>query len=242
MNPIRRRRLGGISYPNIAAQFVTASTQSLSIADNATLSMPSTSFTLACWVYFDSVAASQCMIGKLSAGPNLGYMLNIESNAGPLQFQFFLSTTGSNLNRRFATTLGTPVAGAWYFVVAWLDIVAQTMNIQVNNGTVDSTASFTGTCIDDPNPFRLGANDFGGAQGFMGGRLDSVGVWKQALSASDRAALYKGGVGMAYRDLSGSLLTSLSGWWNLDGNGNDASGNANNLTNNNNVTFVAGKR
>jgi hypothetical protein len=68
--------------------------------------------------------------------------------------------------------------------------------------------------------FRIGT-DSNALNGYTGS-LDCVGLWKRALSVAEVSQLYKGGIGMAYRDLDAGLLTSLAAWYDLDDVGGSA--------------------
>ena len=70
------------------------------------------------------------------------------------------------------------------FLCAWHDSVANTINIQVNNGTINTVSHSVG--VQDSNGvFRLG--EISG--NYLNGRLDGVGVWKRVLTQSERAYL-----------------------------------------------------
>jgi hypothetical protein len=70
--------------------------------------------------------------------------------------------------------------------------VANTINIQVDNATVNSAAYSAGVA-DGANGFRLGAQDNG--VDFWNGRIDAVGFWKRVLSGAEVTSLYNSGNG-----------------------------------------------
>lgn len=178
-----------------AAQFNSASVRSLSIADNAALSMGDIDFTLSCWVYFDSLAADQYIVSKWRQTGNLReYAIRYSQSANFLQF--VCSATGSavSVSRNF-TTLGAPSTGTWYHLVAWHDSVNNTVNVSGNGGATDST-SYSSGVVDSTAAFRLGARD--DAADFTDGRIDAVGVWKRVLTSAERTALYNSGNGLQW--------------------------------------------
>ncbi|MGC8538172.1 MAG: hypothetical protein ACP5MZ_04335, partial [Candidatus Micrarchaeia archaeon] len=65
-----------------------------------------------------------------------------------------------------------------------------------------------------------------------GGRLANVQLYNTALSINDIKALYKEGIGGAP-----IKIQSLVGWWPLNGNANDYSGNGNNGVPNGDITY-----
>ena len=80
----------------------------------------------------------------------------------------------------------------WYFIAAWYDAVAGTINISVNNGTPRSTSS--------PGPTSRG-NGFSIGQtlgSFLAGRVQGVGVWDRVLTSAELTALYNSGNGLQF--------------------------------------------
>jgi hypothetical protein len=187
--------------------FELGDTEYFTIADSAALSTGDIDFTLACWVNLESKTASQrqTLISKYNTtGNQREYWLTYNPQTAPgtsNPFGFTISATGSStVVIRESTTFGTPSTGTWYFVVAWHDSVANTVNIQVNNGTVDST-SHSGGVFDGTSPFVLGARE---TVDNLDGLLDEVGFWKRVLTSDERTALYNGGNGLAYPFATGS--------------------------------------
>jgi hypothetical protein len=138
--------------------------------------------------------------------------------------------TTTRLN--FQTT-GAALVGQWTHVVAsytrastmtvYLNGVAETpFTISTRAGSMVPTADFA-LASSSPN----GAHAAGGSP--LSGRMDMVGFWSRALSAGDVAALYVGGNGVAFAQLSAALLTNLVSWWDFNGVFTDAMG-VNNLT------------
>lgn len=238
-NAILNKRCAGNPYPNIAANFVAASSQSATIADNADMSAGNTEFTFAGWVNPTSVAANQTVFSKYGASGSREYLLWIPAAS---TFRFQVSVGGAGSTTSNSTTYGNAVAGAWQFVVASYD--QANVKISVNGGAFNNTAQ-TGAAFDSTQQFGFATNDAG--TGFGAGSADSWGFWKTApagggaLTLAQITKLYKGGVGMAYRDLDSDLKTGLVSWWNFDGTLNDSHG-TNHLTNNNGVSFTGGKR
>ena len=78
--------------------------------------------------------------------------------------------------------MGAPVIGTWYFIVGWHDSVANTVNIQVNNGAVDSVATGGALQAAGTAELRIGGRD-DIAPFHLDGRVDEVGFWKRVLTA-----------------------------------------------------------
>lgn len=177
-----------------AAQFTAANSESLSIADNTDLSMGDIDFTLCCWAYLDSTGVTKDFMAKhLSAGDQRAYRLNIQASN---QAFFYVDPLGTAIGEASvtATTFGAWAASAWHFVIAWHDATANTINIQVDDTGVNSTA-FTLGVFDNTAAFQLGNS---GNNEYHNGRLDEAAVWKRVLTADERSYMYNGGLGRTY--------------------------------------------
>lgn len=189
-----------------AAQFTAADSEYLSVADNPALSMGDIDFTLAGWVYLDSLGTTnRALVQKFTPGGIREYRL-LYYNSGA-RFRFSVSPDGTAIANINADSLGAPTTGAWYFLVAWHDATANTINIQVNDGSVDSLAH-AGGVFDGDIEFRLGRQSGNGTE-YHDGRLDSVGVWKRVLTPAERTWLYNGGSGRSYADIGSGTEQSI---------------------------------
>lgn len=168
--------------------------------DDALLSAGDTDFTLAAWVYLDSKPTIGHIAGKATSNGDYEYWMNYASSVDRLQFTVSHDGLGASAVPRRADSLGSPSLSTWYLVIGWHDSVANTTNIQVNNGTVDSGGHATGV-KDGVNPFRIGFNV---GVNYWDGRIGPTMFWKSAaggggvLTADQRTALYNAGAGLAY--------------------------------------------
>jgi len=97
------------------------------------------------------------------------------------------------------TVVDSPSAistGTWYFLVAWFDASAHTLNLQVNNGAVNSVSSGAAIPIDGIGAFEIGARNLLSYP--INGVIDEVGFWKKTLSVQERTDLYNSGIGNTY--------------------------------------------
>lgn len=181
-----------------AAQFTAANSESLSCADNADLSVGDIDFTFAAWVYLDDAATEREFISKGTIGI-AGGEYRVEYSSTRMKFQI------QDVAVTFKTTTDTTVivAGTWYYVVAWHDATGDTVNIQVNNGSVISGATAGIIPLDGTVTFRIGSGN--GAR-YWNGRVDEVGFWKRLLTTQERTDLYNGGAGLAYPFAAGQPL------------------------------------
>ena len=223
-----------------AAQFVAPNSESLSIADNAALSIALEDFTVVAWVYADDTTGIKWVLSKGGGAPN-GKGYGIYRDA---------TTFKGQINDGVATTLtavsGTITSGTWYLVIFQVDRDGNgTMYVNDVAGTPVDFSSFSAVSLDDTGVFRLGAYQSGIV--FFDGREQYVGVFKRLLTAAERTFLYNNGNGRQFVKLGiagtdgSNLIAGASngvGWWDL---GEESGARAdrfgsNTLTDNNTVT------
>lgn len=194
-----------------AAKFVAASSQYLWIASNASLQTGDIDFSVAAWVYLDTKTADSYIVTKWN--PVAGgreYQLLYHQASDILAF-WCQRADDVDKGVRQATTYGSPPADTWMFVVAWHDAANNALNIQVNGGTVD-TSAFTFGVQSTTSQFSMGAIQSGAS---FDGRISRVGFWKRVLTADERTYLYNSGNGRDYAELSDADKVSLTSWWQL---------------------------
>ena len=170
-----------------AASFNATNEESLTVADNAALSMSDIDFTIAFWVWFDALSGTG-LAGKWGSG-SVEYLAYFDGT----NLRFHVSNDGTaNASVVNAQAIST---GTWYFFVAWHDATANTINLSVNNNAAASTAHGTGV-HNGTASFNLGRNEEGVT--WFTGRLDSLSIWKRLLTANERAQLYNAGSGLDY--------------------------------------------
>lgn len=171
---------------NGARSFTVSGSTYFSIADNANLSTGDIDFTAGAWVIFTgTIMAGQYwgITGKFETGQE-EWILYI--NGDNQRYQLAITEFGTEVR---ADNFGVPSTGQWHFIVVWHDSVANTMNIQVNGGTVDSAAHVAGIG-DRTGIFTIGAI---GVANFWEGRIDEVFFTKRVLTEDERQALYNSG-------------------------------------------------
>lgn len=177
-----------------AAQFTAANSEYLSRADEALLDAGDIDFAWACWVYADTLGADRYVFSKNgNAGNRHDYELFYNNGASRFVFRSFIQSI-ADYKSVTASTLGAPSTATWYFIVCWHDAAADTLNIQVDNGTVDS-ASTAGVALEvSDGGLGIGARgDL--ASDFWNGRIDEVVFAKTVPTAAQRTALYQYGGG-----------------------------------------------
>jgi hypothetical protein len=102
-------------------------------------------------------------------------------------------------------------AGTWYLLIAWHDPAANTINLQINNGTVFSKA-FSAGIQNSTYPLRLGTTS-GSPYGYVDGVIDEAFIYRRVLTADEREWLYNSGNGRTYSELSQIDNAYLMNWW-----------------------------
>lgn len=167
--------------------------QYFSRPDNADLSVGDVDFTFCCWVKAESLATYNTIINKWGVSGTFEY--KIYRDQSTTAFHFILSADGVGYTNWQGNV--APVVGTWYFIAAWHDSVANTINIQIDNAAVISAAYVTGV-FNGPSVFQIGQGDPGQN---WDGLIDEVGFWKRVLTPAERTFLYNGGAGRSYAEL-----------------------------------------
>jgi hypothetical protein len=196
-------KLGG------AAQFAAASSEGLSVVDNAALSMsPSQAFTLSAWYYIDTAPGAYAVPGLIVKDTDSEYELVLEGAAYGSGIRFRVwNTVAPNYYDLRLPSYGA--LSAWHFVLAWYDPAAGKIFLQLDNGTPAELACPAGPA-DGAGNLGLGR--------YHNGRIDHVAIWKRVLSSSERTELWNNGAG---KELTGGAPTPTptpsSGQWLASG-------------------------
>jgi len=179
-----------------AGQFTRANTEFLSHVDNLDLSTGDIDFTIAGWAYLDSTSNQLTLISKGNWAGIAQAEYKIEFIVSSSKLQLVVSSDGGGGGTAGVIASSTQTTGTWYFVVAWHDSINNTINIQIDNGTVSSIAHSAGV-FDGTESFQIGSRNGAGSIPWDG-RIDEVGFWKKVLTAQERTDLYNGGSGNTF--------------------------------------------
>ena len=139
-------------YSDAAAYFTAANKEYLTVADNASLSTGDIDFMIGFWMKQADVTAAAGILGKWPGAGNYEYLFNHE---GASSLRFYVSNDGT---AQVAVLSGNTFSNdTWYFVLGWHDAAANTINIQVNDGTVATAAHTTGV-RDGNGALNIGGN------------------------------------------------------------------------------------
>lgn len=192
-----------------ASSYVTASSQYLSRASEALLQTGDIDFTWAAWAYPSAI--------------NRKFIVGKDNNvAGQREYELLWDNTlGFRAGVFKATDVEVLVStggafntiNSWYFVVYWHDATANTVNLQVNNGTIFSAATGGALQAASGAQFRIGARQFPTAIDYWNGQIDQVMFWKRTLTVDERTALYNNGSGVTVASALAPVVTVESPVW-----------------------------
>lgn len=173
--------------------FVTANSKYLSTPNTPALTMGDIDFMVAVRCNLTSVTTNQCLIGQyLSTGDQRAWAV-IAGRATNNVFSFQVSSNGTSGSFEVIDS-GAISNNVNYFILAWHDASANTINIQVNNGNIYSK-SWTGGVFNSSADLTVGA--IANPLYYAGGRI-TADIWKRKLTALDISNLWGGGNGNKY--------------------------------------------
>lgn len=174
-----------------AAQFTASNLETLSIADNATLSTGDINYTWSAWAWTDSLGSvARPILAKWNSSPNGEYLLILNADN---TVQFFIANGAANNNVTASQTI--TATETWHLFIAWHDAGANELCLQIDNSTPDCAAT-TISPTDRGEAFKLSGRDSNSQ--WWDGRIDAVGFWKRVLTSDERARLWNGGAGCDY--------------------------------------------
>jgi hypothetical protein len=150
-------------------------------------------FTVSAWVYLTSKSNYRSIVGKAVNESNRQFHLYYHTTLN--RYAWLVKLPAGNFNYFYANSFIPPL-NTWTFIVAWHDPVANTINIQINDGTIESDPhAGTGS---NTAPFHIGSYITNSSQYVWSGRIDEVGFWKRVLTTDERSALYNSGAGLTF--------------------------------------------
>lgn len=171
-----------------AAEFTAANSETLTLADNASLSVGNFDFTIAVWVYLGNQSTDRRVYhkGRGLAANEFAYALRYRQAGNHMRFAISDGSSATGVNSTETTSGST-----WYLVVCQHDAAGDTIGVSVNGGAF-TTAAWTTGSFDDADQLILGSDTAGT---FYDGRIDALMMWKRKLTAAEIAYLYNSGNG-----------------------------------------------
>lgn len=202
---------GVFTFSNYNKQAATFDGQSSIISGNVPSSVNGNPITVTAWVDpFNNNTGN--WLGIVYVGSDCSTAETLAIQGGNLQ----LDTCGSN-GGNFNSGIGVP-SNKWTFVAYTLNGTSLALYVNSNVKTITSTGtpSTSGTLL------YIG-NDKEATRPPINGEISNVQVYNSALTPTQIQSIYQQGVSGLPPSNS-----ALAGWWPLNGNANDYSGNANN--------------
>jgi len=168
-------------FGDVCADFEAGNSESLSISDNASLSITG-DLSFSVWLYVESAPGTYAVMGK---SPDDAYRLFYRNSSG-LKLNADFWNGASETDVTVAQDLGT---ATWKHVVITYDVSVPTIKIYVDGSplTVTVNSSAATAIANTAGAFYLGA--LNGANFYDGLMQDAV-IWNVELSSVQVAALY----------------------------------------------------
>lgn len=152
-------------------------------------------WTYTAWFKRESFATVMQLIAK-DHNITAGRFYSFEFNTSGAGFFYFHRTTPEPLvNAVIAAGLDNT---NWHFIVLWHDAAANTISVQLNNGTPITTPYTAYQPSVTVTDFNIGSRQYPGNENYFDGIIDEVGLWRRVLTAAERTALYNSGNGLPY--------------------------------------------
>ena len=215
--------------PQYAAQFNGQTSQIIGPSQLGNTNYLTQPFTISLWLKLNSLHNPnyQSLYYMTSTtGTNYGAELEYTPSEGSLEVAW-LRTDGNSAGR--GAIIINPISTYFTSTGIWYDVIAtyngagtlSTANVMIYiNGVNYVNGGPIGTSLThiQANSYYIGGTGAGG--GLFNGSVADVQVYNTSLDANSVKALYQEGIGGAPINLQ-----SLVGWWPLNGNANDYSGN-----------------
>jgi hypothetical protein len=156
--------------------------------------------TISAWVYTNS-SVNQDMISKTSS-----YTLGTSGSTGIVLNTYLGSITAN----------APSLQNTWHYIVATYN--GRTMSLYVD-GALSNSTSQSGEIANSSNNITIGSGPDGG----FTGKISNVQIYNTSLSSNQIYNLYINGIGSPP-----TFLQNLLGWWPLNSDVNDYSGNIGN--------------
>ncbi len=198
--------------PEFAAQFNGASSNI--IVGNPAVLNPTTAITVTGWA--DLAPTENSWIPIVAKGQDTQYELRFYGTSSPYNIDLNIVVGGTRYTKQGSIPI---YSGTWYFFAGTYG--GGTVTTYVNGVRDYATSGATGSIATTTSPLYIGARP--GAGEFINGEIADVQIYNTSLSQAEITALYQEGIGGA--PINPNYLV---GWWPLNGNANDYSGNNNN--------------
>jgi hypothetical protein len=197
--------------PQYVAQF-NGQSSTVSIPSSPFL-LSSSSFTISTWARFPSTETDQALISR-GTGREAGSYSLWEPSSGPLTLTIYSAS-----NTPYTVESNAIIRdNQWYLLAGTYDAASGTISIYVN-GVQTGTQNSVSLGTSASPALYIGSAD-GGTSDFFSGGISNVQIYNVSMDSNSLTALYREGIGGVP-----TSLPHLVGWWPLNANPNDYSGN-----------------
>jgi len=201
--------------PQYVAQFNGQSSSKVTIPTSN--SLEPTSITVTGWSYVANIGSDSCspqlILSNLGSGNGGNGRTGILLGDGWGSDIIFI--VGNYISNLQLDKISNPIyGGRWVFLAGTYNLssgnaILYEDGVYISSGVINQL-------VQNSNPYQIGG-------GCENGFISNVQIYNTSLSANEIQALYLEGIGGAPINLQ-----HLVGWWPLNGNANDYSGNGNN--------------
>lgn len=200
------------TVPTQCADFEASSSQYASKSSPTGITFAD-DFTVEAWVKLESYSSGGTILSRRNAADTDGWYLEVSSSG-----QIVLGVEAGT-NYEFVRTYQSIPTNRWVHVAAHLDLSSSTGAVYINGSVVPTEYPFSViTSLGQAGDLQIAAAMSGT---FLDSGVHDVRLWSGIRTATQIKDNY-----LNYP----TDTTGLIGWWKLDGNFNDSSSNANNLT------------
>lgn len=184
---------------NNGVNLASASSQSLSASDSASLSLTG-DFTFSFWVKLASNPSSgqefNLITKYLPTGNQRSYQVLYSEDSGNYNISLNINADGASASTNvswLSVNLGT---GTWKHIVIKYTASTHTSEAYVNGSSLGTKDSVRTSIFDSTAPFVLGSTNAGGS--YLNGSLDEMGIWSRPLTSDEVTELYNSDNGIQY--------------------------------------------
>jgi len=184
-----------------AADFVPASAEYFTYADDANFDTGGTSFTWAFWFKLDSFnTTGNWMVNKRGAASQLEFQIAVLNADDSLGFDIWVAGVVKSIK----TAASSISAGTWYFCVARFDNDTDEIKLRLNETDITPVAT-GGATTSGTAALVIGQAWSGGAGLRHDGLIDEMGFWKRAITDAEATYLYNSGNARTYNSGTGKF-------------------------------------
>lgn len=205
------------SFMDRSIDLEETSAQYLSTPDSALLSVTG-DFTIECQVKFESITTDPVWAAKWDVS-NESFLLQMLSSNN---LRAIMTSDGST-DVASTQIAWTPTLGTWYHIAAVYDASAGSIEWFIDSSSIGTSTGLPTSIYDGTASFYIGTSNYGGVKtNLFDGLIDEVRFWNDIRTSTEIS------------DNKGTEIANdtagLVGYWKLENNYIDSSGNGNLLT------------